>query len=106
MIVRSSPEQAQGLLGAMRQVAEAGGAEPLRPADRAALGAAYRYVFKGPAPLAVERLPATSPAELRALLPDPSLADHGARFLAVMALVDGRIDEANISLVVRYAEGL
>ena len=53
----------------MRQVAEAGGAELLRPADRAALEAAYRHVFKGPAPLDVESLPA-QPAR-RAARPPP-----------------------------------
>jgi len=104
MIVRATADQALGILGAMRQVAEAGGAELLRPADRAALEAAYRYVFKGSAPLDVEGLPPSPPAELRARLPDPSLADHAVRFLAVMTLVDGRIDEAKISLVLRYAE--
>src|SRR5229473_522450 len=94
MIVHATPEQALGILGAMRQVAEAGGAELLRPADRAALEAAYRYVFKGSAPLDVESLPPSPPAELPALLPDPSLADHAVRFLAVMALVDRQLAEA------------
>lgn len=106
MIVHASPEQAEVVLGAMRQIATAGGAQPLRPADRAALQAASRYVFKGGAPLDVDELPATSPAELRARLADPSLADHAVRFLAVMALVDGRIDEAKIALVIRYADAL
>ena len=106
MIVHATSEQALGILGAMRQVGEAGGAELLRPADRAALEAAYRYVFKGSAPLDVESLPPSPPAELRALLSDPSLADHAVRFLAVMALVDGHLDEAKVSLVLRYAEAL
>ena len=106
MIVHATSDQALGILGAMRRVAEAGGAEPLRPADRAALEAAYRYVFKGPTPLNVEGLPPSAPADLRALVPDPSLADHAVRFLAVMALVDGHLDEAKISLVLRYAEAL
>ena len=66
MIVHATSDQALGILGAMRRVAEAGGAEPLRPADRAALEAAYRYVFKGPTPLNVEGLPPSAPASVAA----------------------------------------
>jgi hypothetical protein len=82
MIVHATSEQALGILGAMRQVGEAGGAELLRPADRAALEAAYRYVFKGSAPLDVESLPPSPPAELRAL--GARLRDHRGHLRAAV----------------------
>src|SRR5436309_482146 len=90
----------------MRWVASAAGATPLGPADRATLGAAYRYVFKGRDALDVDGLPPTTPAELAGVLSDQALAEHAVRFLAVMALVDGRLDERKIVLVLRYATAL
>lgn len=104
MIVHASAGQVESILGAMRQAATAGGGAPLGAADRVALEAAYRYVFRGTGALDVERLPATSPAALAAALGDPDLARHAVRFLAVMALVDGRIDAAKIAVVLDYAQ--
>jgi|SRR2546426_7356776 len=90
----------------MRWVASAAGATPLGPADRATLEAAYRYVFKGTEALNVDDLPPTTPAELATALSEPTLAEHAIRFLAVMALVDGRLDERKITLVLGYAAAL
>jgi hypothetical protein len=106
MIVRASADQASTILGAMRWVATTAGTTPLGAADRVTLEAAYRYVFKGPDGLDVDSLPATLPAELGLLLDDPGLAEHAVRFLAVMALVDGRIDPAKIAVVQSYAKAL
>ena len=106
MIVRASPDQVRAILGAMRRTAAAAGAAPLTAADRTALAAAYRYVFRGAGPLDVDALADVSPAELAAALDDPALADHAIRFAAVMALVDGRIDERKIAVVLDYARAL
>jgi hypothetical protein len=101
MIVEATPEQVQSILGAMCRVAA-----PASPADRAAIRAAYRYVFRGTDPLDVDALAPTSPEELARALPDPGPAQSAVRFLAVMALVDGRLDEGKIALVERYASAL
>ena len=101
MIVEATQAQVRSILGAMCRVAA-----PPSPADRAAIQAAYRYVFRGTDPLDVDALTPTSPEELARALPDPSLAQSAVRFLAVMALVDGRLDQGKIALVERYASAL
>ena len=101
MIVEATQAQVRSILGAMCRVAA-----PPSPADRAAIQAAYRYVFRGTDPLDVDALTPTSPEELARALPDPGLAQSAVRFLAVMALVDGRLDEGKIALVERYASAL
>ena len=98
MIVEATQPQVRSILGAMCRVAA-----PPSPADRAAIQAAYRYVFRGTDPLDVDALTPTSPEELARALPDPGVAQSAVRFLAVMALVDGRLDEGKIALVERYA---
>src|SRR6185369_17690523 len=94
MIVEATQAQVRSILGAMCRVAA-----PASAADRAAIQASYRYVFRGTDPLDVDALPPTSPEELARALPDPGLARSAVRFLAVMALVDGRLDEGKIALV-------
>jgi hypothetical protein len=63
-------------------------------------------MFRGTHPLDVDALAPTSLEELARALPDPGLAQSAVRFLAVMALVDGRLDERKIALVERYASAL
>jgi hypothetical protein len=101
MIVEATQAQIRSILGAMCRVAA-----PPSPADRGAIQAAYRYVFRGIDPLDVDALTPTSPEELARALPDPGLAQSAVRFLAVMALVDGRLDHGKIALVERYASAL
>jgi len=101
MIVAATDAQARSVLGAMRLVAA-----PLSATDRATLQAAYRYVFRGAAELDVDALPDVGPSDLARALPDPDLAQHAARFLAVMALVDGAIEPAKIARVEAYAAAL
>jgi hypothetical protein len=106
MIVPATADQASTILGAMRWVATTGGTTPLSDADRATLEAAYRFVFKGAGGLDVDSLPATLPAELGLLIHDPGLAEHAVRSLAVMSLVDGRVDPGKIAVVETYAAAL
>ena len=101
MIVEATQAQVRSILGAMCRVTA-----PPSPADRAAIKAAYRYVFRGTDPLDVDALTPTSPEELARALPDPALAQSAVRFLAVMALVDGRLDAGKIALVERFASAL
>src|SRR5262245_15802698 len=102
MIVSATSLQARCILGAMREVATTTGTTALGAADRAAISAAHRYVFKARDPLDVDTLPRVSPADLAGSLGEPALAQHAVRFAAVMALVDGRIDERKIAVVLRY----
>lgn len=101
MLITASPAETFAILGAMRDVAA-----PPSPADRASIEAAYRYIFRGVAPLDVDALPPTPPDALARALATPDLAREALRFLAVMALVDGVIDEAKIARVLGYASAL
>jgi len=106
MIVRAEPAQVRQVLGAMRQVASAAESVALSAADRAALEGAYSHVFEGSGALDVDALPRIGPRALAEALSDPDLARHALQFMAVMALVDGRIDERKIAVVLEYARAL
>ena len=106
MIVEARPEQARLILSAMREAATGGGARSLSAADRTALACAWSHVFKGSGTLDVDRLPAVSPRDLAAALDEPALTEHAVRFMAVMALVDGRLDEGKIAVVLEYARAM
>jgi hypothetical protein len=106
MLIDAAPPQAQLILGAMRNVATAQGAQPLTDADRAALVATHHYLFRGTDELDPGELPDTIPVVLHAALEDPELADHAVQLLTVMALVDGTVDTAKIDRVEAYAAAL
>jgi hypothetical protein len=106
MLVDATPQQAQLILGAMRNVATAQGTEPLTDADRAALAATHHYLFRATDDLDPAQLPDTIPVVLHAALEDPKLADHAVQLLTVMAVVDGMIDTAKIATVQSYAAAL
>jgi len=106
MIVRAEPAQVRQILGAMRQVASAAESVALSAADRAALEGAYSHEFEGSGALDVDALPGSGPRALAEALPDPDLARHALQFIAVMAIVDGRIDERKIAVVLEYARAL
>ena len=106
MLIDATPAQAQLILGAMRNVATAQGAEPLTDADRAALAATHHYIFRATDELDPAQLPDTIPVVLHAALEDPKVADHAAQLLTVMALVDGTVDEKKIATVESYAAGM
>jgi hypothetical protein len=89
----------------MRQVATDGGRSSLTAAGSSVLAVAARYVFNE-AGLADEELSAISPKGLAGKLRDEAQAMWAARFLAVMALVDGVLDSDRIALVLEYATAL
>ena len=90
----------------MRHVATAGGAHPLSDADRAALIAAHHLVFHVDGDLDPDSLDDITPEDLAAALTKRADAEHVAGFLAVMALVDGVLDEARILSADRYVHAL
>lgn len=94
---------AVAVLGAMLQIALAHGTPEVTDADRATIDAAARIV------LGLEPVPDAapcSPAKLANLMLSEDDASQAVRMLAVMSLVDGRIDAGKTALVAEYARAL
>ena len=106
MLIAVTDEQARAVLGALLRVATAGGSEPLTAVGRRALEAFDRFVLRREPASDLDALPDPRPAELAAVLPDAGARSHAVQFLAVMALVDGAVDTAKISVVIDYANAL
>lgn len=104
LIRNATLSQITAILGAMRAVAEAG--QGSTKADEDALTGAAHYMFGYNGPLGVEAVPSISPAALAAALESAPLREDAVKFLAVMAVMDGRIDEAKLDLVLQYAQSL
>lgn len=104
LLPSATQEQTDAVLGAMRAVAETGGAAT--ESDRVALEGAARYLFGRVAPFALGDLAPVTPAALKAALAGTSLGKEAIKFLTVMAFVDGKLDQAKIAAVLRYADVL
>ena len=87
----------------MHQVATANGTVLLTDVDRTTIQAAYRYVFQGIEKIEIDQLEDISPDELSRALHEQEVAHWALRFLAVIALVDGLIDEKKIAIVLEFA---
>jgi hypothetical protein len=97
--------ESDAVLGAMRQVALAGG-RPLSHADTASIVAAGHYLLQRE-PFDVGVLPAVEPNDLVAALKrERETAEEAVKYLAVMALVDGVLDHDKIRRVLEYARAL
>src|SRR5450755_2970925 len=84
--------ESDAILGAMRQVALAGGRPPSY-ADTASITAAAHYLLRRPDLTDIGSLPAVAPADLvSALKADRDVAQEAVKYLAIMALVDGVLD--------------
>ncbi|MDN5859833.1 MAG: hypothetical protein L0H84_14545 [Pseudonocardia sp.] len=103
MIIKVSRAHAAAVLGAMLQIALAHGEPEVTDADRATIDAAARIVL-GLEP--VPDLAPCSPARLANLMLSQEDATQAVRMLAVMSLVDGRIDAEKTALVAEYARAL
>lgn len=68
--------------------------------------AAAHYMLRRPDISDVGSLPLTTPDDLRALLGDRDVAAEAVKYLAIMALVDGVLDEAKIARVLEYSRAL
>ena len=97
--------ESDAILGAMRQIALAGG-RPLSWADTRSLVAAARYLLRRPDLDDVDTLPAIIPADLLVALPDRGLRAEAVKYLAIMALVDGILDHKKLACVLDYARAL
>ena len=96
--------QANQILGAMRAVAETGGA--LTDADRTALQSTNRFMLGHDISVVADQLPLTTPAQLAATLHGTAFVEDTAKFLTVMALMDGVLDRQKIAKVMDYANAL
>ena len=97
--------EGDAILGAMRQVALAGG-PPITGLDSASILAAAHYMLRRPDVIDIDSLQPTSPDDLRALLRDREVADEAVKYLVIMALVDGVLDDAKIARVLDYSRAL
>ena len=98
--------ESDAILGAMRQVALAGGAGPSW-SDTMSILAAGRFLLRRDDLADIGTLPAVAPADLvAALRGDRPLAEEAIKYLAVMTLVDGVLDHAKLACVLDYARAL
>jgi hypothetical protein len=96
--------QTRAILGAMRAVAETGGAASKD--DRLALASADQYIFGHDEPFVFDAIGAVTPAALATALAGSRLREDALKFLTVMAFIDGNLDTAKIASVLRYATAL
>lgn len=97
--------ESDAILGAMRQVALAGG-HTITYADTASILAAGRYLLRRHGLTDLGTLPAAEPADLVAILTDRSLAEEAVKYLAIMAMVDGSLDSRKLRRVLEYSRAL
>jgi hypothetical protein len=98
--------ESDAILGAMRQVALAGG-HAITYNDSASVTAAARYLLRRHDLTDIATLPAVEPPDLvAALKTDRELAREAVKYLAIMMLVDGVLDRAKLGRVLDYARAL
>lgn len=106
MLVAANPSEAVAILGAMRAVGDSHGTSTLSDGDRHALVAAANYGLGLRDPVDPDAIEAVTPAALAAALGGTEVRDFATRFCAVMALVDGTIDDRKLEIVQSYATAL
>ncbi|WED42033.1 hypothetical protein [Legionella cardiaca] len=92
------------LLSAMHNVATAEGKQALSPLQHASLKAVYRHVFTHQDELQLANLPHITANDFAKNFPNPTKAEYILRFLVVTALMDGKINPAQIQVVFDYAK--
>lgn len=100
-----SHRESDTILGAMRQVALAGG-RALSHADTASILAAGHYLLRRPDLTDISSLPAMEPADLVAILKNREVAAEAVKYLAIMAMVDGTLDAGKLKRVLEYSRAL
>lgn len=97
--------ESDAILGAMRQVALAGG-HAISHTDTVSILAAGHYLLRRHDLSDIGTLPAVEPADLARRLKDRELAQEALRYLAIMVMVDGTLDPEKLKLVLTYARAL
>lgn len=101
MRIAATPEQSRTILGVMLAIASAGSAPTA--ADRAAIAAAARTIFRiDPGP-DLAGLATPAPQALSALASHAALANEAVSFATVMAFVDGVLNPAKLKAVLDLA---
>jgi hypothetical protein len=102
-----SDDVAAGVARAAYTVASAGGSLPLSTADQRAIASAVRTVFgRTTDEVDVDQLTAVDSVDLVRLVDDPALRLDLVRVLAVIALLDGAVEQPKLSLVLDFASAL
>ena len=98
--------KSDAILGAMRQVALADG-RAVTWADTTSIMAAGRYLLRRPDISDVGALCPVGPRDLaEALKGEAELAGEAMKYLAIMALVDGSLDQRKLQCVLEYSRAL
>ena len=98
--------ESDAILGAMRQIALAGG-HAITYADTTSVLAAGRYLLRRRDLSDIGTLPAVKPPDLVSTLRGkPELAREAVKYLAIMALVDGVLDHRKLARVLDYSRAL
>ena len=105
MLVHVVEVQRNAILGSMKQIALVHGRGAISDTDVGTIDAAAQIVF-GAEEFDVGHLPEVAPDELRAMMLSASDAQTAVRMLAVMSLVDGRLDGEKTELVAEYARAV
>jgi hypothetical protein len=103
---RLSPPQRHAVERAAYTVASAGGSTPLSVADRRAITSALRTVFGCDDEIDVDSLTVTSSTDVAEQLPSAATRLDLVRVLAVLALLDGVVEQPKLQLVVDMASAL
>ena len=106
MIIRVTDAQARAILGSMLDIALTHGGSGVSDADRHTIDAAARIVLGLADGVPTDLAPCPPDALARAMSGDEQDGMQAVRMVAVMSLVDGRIDEDKIALVQEYASAL
>jgi len=106
VISPATPEQALAIARAAYTTATAGGATPLSAADRRAITSALRTVFGHDADVDVGALTTIPSIDLVHVLDDEWLCADVVRVLAVIAFLDGVVEQAKLEYVLDVASAL
>lgn len=104
MHIPATVDQARSTLAVMLGIAATEGLPS--PIDHASIAAATRFIFHLEPQFGLAGLTPLSPYRQTELAADPALAAQAVSFAAVMALVDGTLDAAKLSAVVKLADSL
>lgn len=106
MIIRVTEPQATAILGSMLNIALAHGPAGLNAADGHTIDAAARIVLGVGTDVSTELAPCRPHVLAQAMSGDKEDGLLAVRMVAVMSLVDGRVDQGKIALVQEYADAL
>ncbi|HEY1281274.1 MAG TPA: hypothetical protein VGF22_16470 [Acidimicrobiales bacterium] len=106
VISAATPEQALAIARAAYTTATAGGTTPLSAADGRAIRSALRTVFGHDADVDVDALTSIPSIDLVHSLTDESLCADVVRVLAVIAFLDGVVEQAKLEYVLDVASAL